>query len=146
MHILFFIITFAHNQLKTKIMQAEEKDYFKLLVYNLFLYASDSDFKDSYKKKYGLTDEQYSNQCHMFLSKISQSYPFNKDENNKKQGDMNDNSDIFKDVLHSCIVGFLSKIDISNDYAMNYEMHKYAKHIINTAKTITKELQERQND
>lgn len=127
-------------------MQAEEKDYFKLLVYNLFLYASDSDFKDSYKKKYGLTDEQYSNQCHMFLSKISQSYPFNKDENNKKQGDMNDNSDIFKDVLHSCIVGFLSKIDISNDYAMNYEMHKYAKHIINTAKTITKELQERQND
>ena len=127
-------------------MQAEEKDYFKLLAYNLFLYASDSDFKDSYKKKYGLTDEQYSNQCHMFLSKISQSYPFNKDENNKKQGDMNDNSDIFKDVLHSCIVGFLSKIDISNDYAMNYEMHKYAKHIINTAKTITKELQERQND
>lgn len=127
-------------------MQAEEKDYFKLLAYNLFSYASDSDFKESYKKKYGLTDEQYSNQCHMFLTKISQSYPFNKDENNKKQGDMNDNSDIFKDVLHSCIVGFLSKIDISNDYAMNYEMHKYAKHIINTAKTITKELQERQNN
>ena len=65
-------------------MQAEEKDYFKLLAYNLFSYVSDSDFKDSYKKKYGLTDEQYSNQCHMFLTKISQGYPFNKDENNKK--------------------------------------------------------------
>lgn len=127
-------------------MQAEEKDYFKLLAYNLFSYASDSDFKDSYKKKYGLTDEQYSNHCDMFLTKISQGYPFHKDENNKKQGDMTANSDMFKDVLHSCIIGFLSKIDISNDYTMNYEMYKYAKHIINTAKAITKELQERQND
>lgn len=128
-------------------MQAEEKDYFKLLAYNLFLYASDSDFKDSYKKKYGLTDEQYANQCKMFLTRIGQSYPFsNKEENNKKQGDMTVNSDIFKDVLHSCIIGFLSKIDISNGYIMNYEMDKYAKNIISAAKTITKELQERQND
>lgn len=127
-------------------MPSEEKDYFKLLAYNLFSYASASDFKDSYKKKYGLTDEQYSNQCKMFLTKISQGYPSNKDENNKKQGDMTANSDIFKDVLHSCIIGFLSKIDISNDYVVNYEMDKYAKNIINTAKTITKELQERQND
>ena len=126
-------------------MPAEEKDYFKLLAYNLFSYASDSDFKDNYKRKYRLTDEQYSNQCHMFLTKISQGYPFNKDENNKKQGDMTANSDIFKDVLHSCIIGFLSKIDISNGYIMNYEMDKYAKNIINTAKTITKELQESQN-
>lgn len=127
-------------------MPSEEKDYFKLLAYNLFSYASDSDFKDSYKKKYGLTDEQYSNQCHMFLTKIGQGYPFNKGENNKKQGDMTSNSDIFKDVLHSCIVGFLSKIDISNDYIINYEMDKYAKNIINAAKAITRELQERQND
>lgn len=127
-------------------MQAEEKDYFKLLAYNLFSYASDSDFKDCYKKKYGLTDEQYSNQCHMFLTKISQGYPFNKDENNKKQGDMTANSYIFKDVLHSCIIGFLSKIDISNDYVMNYEMDKYAKNIINAAKALTRELQESQND
>lgn len=122
-------------------MPAEEKDYFKLLAYNLFSYASDRDFKDNYKRKYGLTDEQYSNQCHMFLTKISQGDPFNKDENNKKQGNMTVNSDMFKDVLHSCIIGFLSKIDISNDYVMNYEMDKYAKNIINTAKTITKELE-----
>lgn len=123
-------------------MQAEEKNYFKLLAYNLFSYASDSDFKDSYKKKYRLTDEQYTNQCKMFLTRIGQSYPFsNKEENNTVV-----NSDIFKDVLHSCIVGFLSKIDISNDYVMNYEMDKYAKNIINAAKAITRELQERQND
>lgn len=122
-------------------MQAEEKDYFKLLAYNLFSYASDSDFKDNYKKKYRLTDEQYTNQCKMFLTRIGQGYPFNKDEDNKKQGDTAANSDIFKDVLHSCIVGILSRIDISNDYVMNYEIDKYAKNIINTAKTITRELE-----
>ena len=38
-------------------MSAEEKDYFKLLAYNLFSYASDSNFKANYKRKYGLTDE-----------------------------------------------------------------------------------------
>ena len=32
-------------------MQAEEKDYFKLLAYNLFSYASNKTFKENYKKK-----------------------------------------------------------------------------------------------
>lgn len=42
-------------------MQAEEKDYFKLLAYNLFIYATDSNssFKEVYTKKYGITDEQF---------------------------------------------------------------------------------------
>ena len=55
-------------------MQAEEKDYFKLLAYNLFSYAIDSNssFKEVYTKKYGITDEQFVNQCKMFLTKINQ--------------------------------------------------------------------------
>lgn len=119
-------------------MQAEEKDYFKLLAYNLFSYAIDSNssFKEVYTKKYGITDEQFVNQCKMFLTKIN-------------QGNIEDNSvntnNVFASVLHSCIIGFLSKIDISNDYVMNYEMDKYAKNIINTAKTITKELENLNN-
>ena len=118
-------------------MQAEEKDYFKLLAYNLFIYAVDSNssFKEVYTKKYGITDEQFVNQCKMFLTKINQG---NIEDNN-----VNTNN-VFASVLHSCIVGFLSKIDISNDYIMNYEMDKYAKNIINAANAITRELQERQ--
>lgn len=110
-------------------MQVEEKDYFKLLAYNLFIYATDSNssFKEVYIKKYGITDEQYVNQCKMFLTKINQDNSVN-------------TNNVFASVLHSCIVGFLSKIDISNDYVMNYEMDKYAKNIINTAKAITREL------
>lgn len=120
-------------------MQAEEKDFFRLLAYNLFIYATDSNssFKEVYTKKYGITDEQFVNQCKMFLTKIN-------------QGNIEDNSvntnNVFASVLHSCIIGFLSKIDISNDYVMNYEIDKYAKNIINAAKAITRELQERQND
>ena len=120
-------------------MQAEEKDYFKLLAYNLFIYATDSNssFKEVYTKKYGITDEQFVNQCKMFLTKIN-------------QGNIEDNSvntnKVFASVLYSCIVGFLSKIDISNDYIMNYEMDKYAKNIINAANAITRELQENVNN
>ena len=120
-------------------MQAEGKDYFKLLAYNLFIYATDSNssFKEVYTKKYGITDEQFVNQCKMFLTKIN-------------QGNIEDNSvntnKVFASVLYSCIVGFLSKIDISNDYIMNYEMDKYAKNIINAANAITRELQENVNN
>ena len=115
-------------------MPAEEKDYFKLLAYNLFIYATDSNssFKEVYTKKYGITDEQFVKQCKLFLTKINQ--------DNIEDNSVNANN-LFTSVLHSCIVGFLSKIDISNDYVMNYEMDKYAKNIINTAKTITKELE-----
>ena len=123
-------------------MQAEEKDYFKLLAYNLFSYAVDSNssFKEVYTKKYGITDEQFVNQCKMFLTKINQG---NIEDNSVNT---NNTNNVFASVLHSCIIGFLSKIDISNDYVMNYEMDKYAKNMINAAKAITRELQERQND
>lgn len=120
-------------------MQAEEKDYFKLLAYNLFSYASNKTFKENYKKEYGLTDEQYTNQCKMFLTIIEHNSSFNNEECGK-QGDSIIDADIFKDVLHSCIIGSLSKIDISNEYVMNYEMSKYAKNIVNAAKAITREL------
>lgn len=115
-------------------MQTEEKDYFKLLAYNLFMYAADSGFKSIYTKKYNLSDEQYTNQCKMFLTRIGQESP-SLDINNVVRDD-----NTFNSVFHSCIIGFLSKIDINNDYIMNYEMEKYAKNIIKVAKTITKEL------
>lgn len=118
-------------------MQAEEKDYFKLLAYNLFSYATDGSFKSVYTKKYNLSDEQYTNQCKMFLSRIGQETLSLDDGNTNKDS-------IFNSVLHSVIIGFLSKIDITNDYVMNYEMEKYAKNIINVAKTITKELKNSQ--
>lgn len=114
-------------------MQAEEKDYFKLLAYNLFSYAVDSNsiFKEVYTKKYGITDEQFVNQCKMFLTKIN-------------QGNIEDNSvntnNVFASVLHSCIVGVLSKVDITNEYIVSYELDRYAKNIVNAAKAITREL------
>lgn len=115
-------------------MQAEAKDYFKLLAYNLFSYAIDSNssFKELYTKKYGITDEQFVNQCKMFLTKIN-------------QGNIEDNSvntnNVFASVLHSCIVGALSKVDITNEYIVSHELDRYAKNIVSVAKTITKELE-----
>lgn len=114
-------------------MQAEEKDYFKLLAYNLFSYAIDSNssFKEVYTKKYGITDEQFVNQCKMFLAKINQG--------NIENNSVNANN-VFASVLHSCIVGILSKVDITNEYIVNYELDKYAKNIVSIAKAITREL------
>lgn len=115
-------------------MQAEEKDYFKLLAYNLFSYAIDSNsiFKEVYTKKYGITDEQFVNQCKMFLAKINQG--------NIENNSVNANN-VFASVLHSCIVGILSKVDITNEYIVNYELDKYAKNIVSVAKAITRELE-----
>ena len=79
------------------------------MAYSLFSYSVDSNssFKEVYTKKYGITDEQFVNQCKMFLTKINQG--------NIEYNSVNTNK-VFASVLHSCIIGVLSKVDITNEY------------------------------